>query len=87
MMEEDMLHTLGNEVTAERMETGYLATHEEFENVHIRVEYKWGVKRFPPQTLAKRDNGILYGLVGADSFGLPVSNARLKKTIWAMPTW
>jgi hypothetical protein len=30
------------------------------------VEYKWGVKRFPPQTLAKRDNGILYGLVGAD---------------------
>ncbi len=66
MMEEDMLHILGNEVTAERMETGYLATHEEFENVHIRAEYKWGVKRFPPQTLAKRDNGILYGLVGAD---------------------
>ena len=66
MMEQDMLHILGNEVTAEPMETGYLATHEEFENVHIRVEYKWGVKRFPPQTLAKRDNGILYGLVGAD---------------------
>ncbi len=66
MMEQEMLHILGNEVTAEPMETGYLATHEEFENVHIRVEYKWGVKRFPPQTLAKRDNGILYGLVGAD---------------------
>jgi hypothetical protein len=48
------------------METGYLATHQEFENVHIRVEYKWGVKRFPPQTLAKRDNGILYGVVGPD---------------------
>jgi hypothetical protein len=66
VMEQDMLHILGNEVTAEPMETGYLATHQEFENVHIRVEYKWGVKRFPPQTLAKRDNGILYGLVGAD---------------------
>ena len=66
MMEQGMLHILGNEVTAERMETGYLATHQEFENVHIRVEYKWGVKRFPPQTLAKRDNGILYGLVGTD---------------------
>src|ERR1700721_302863 len=65
MMEQDMLHILGNEVTAEPMETGYLATQEEFENVHIRVEYKWGVKRFPPQTLAKRDNGILYGLGGA----------------------
>ncbi len=66
VMEQGMLHILGNEVTAEPMETGYLATHQEFENVHIRVEYKWGVKRFPPQTEAKRDNGILYGLVGAD---------------------
>jgi hypothetical protein len=66
LMEQEMLHILGNEVTAEPMETGYLATHQEFENVHIRVEYKWGVKRFPPQTEAKRDNGILYGLVGAD---------------------
>jgi hypothetical protein len=45
MMEQDMLHILGNEVTDEPMET----THEEFENVHIRVEYKWGVKRFPPR--------------------------------------
>ena len=66
LMEQEMLHILGNEVTDEPMETGYLATNQEFENVHIRVEYKWGVKRFPTQATAKRDNGILYGLVGAD---------------------
>ena len=65
-MEQGMLHVLGNEVTSEPMEIGYLATRQEFENVHIRVEYKWGVKRFPPQTAAKRDNGVLYGLVGPD---------------------
>lgn len=66
VIEEDMLHILGNEVTAAPSEAGYIATDQEFENVHIRVEYKWGVKRFPPRTLTKRDNGLLYGLVGAD---------------------
>jgi len=66
VMEENMLHVLGNEVTAEPSEAGYIATNREFENVHIRVEYKWGVKRFPPRTMTKRDNGLLYGLVGQD---------------------
>jgi hypothetical protein len=64
--EDGMLHILGNLVTDESSESGYLATEREYENVHIRAEYKWGVKRFPPRTATKRDNGILYGLVGAD---------------------
>jgi hypothetical protein len=66
VMEQEMLHILGNEVTAEPAEPGYIATNQEFENVHIRVEYKWGVKRFAPRSETKRDNGILYGLVGED---------------------
>jgi 3-keto-disaccharide hydrolase len=66
VMEQEMLHILGNEITAEAMEPGYIATNQEFENVHIRVEYKWGVKRFAPRSESKRDNGILYGLVGED---------------------
>lgn len=65
-MEEGMLHIMGNEEGVEPAEAGYLATTREFQNVHIRVEYKWGVKRFAPRSLAKRDNGLLYGLVGAD---------------------
>ncbi len=66
-MEEGMLHIMGNVAAgAEPAEPGYLATNQEFENVHIRVEYKWGVKRFAPRLLSKRDNGLLYGLVGAD---------------------
>jgi hypothetical protein len=65
-MESEMLHILGNQVTDEHFENGYLATHQEFENVRIRVEYKWGVSQFYPRTLSKRDNGLLYGLVGED---------------------
>jgi Domain of Unknown Function (DUF1080) len=65
-IEEDMLHILGNEDGQEPAEAGYLATNQEFENVHIRVEFKWGVKRFAPRTFTKRDNGLLYALVGED---------------------
>jgi hypothetical protein len=65
-MEEEMLHILGNEEGVIPAEIGYLATNQEFENVHIRVEYKWGVKRHAPRYTTKRDNGLLYGLVGED---------------------
>jgi hypothetical protein len=65
-MEEGMLHLMGNPEDGEPAEPGYLATNQEFENVHIRVEYKWGMKRFAPRSYAKRDNGLLYGLVGPD---------------------
>jgi Domain of Unknown Function (DUF1080) len=65
-MESEMLHIMGNQVTDEHFEAGYLATNQEFENVRIRVEYKWGVSQFYPRSLSKRDNGLLYGLVGED---------------------
>jgi hypothetical protein len=65
-MESEMLHIMGNPVTDEHFENGYMATNQEFENVRIRVEYKWGVSQFYPRTLSKRDNGLLYGLVGED---------------------
>ncbi len=66
VIEQEMLHIMGNEVGQDTAEPGYISTLQEFENVHIRMEYKWGVKRFFPRSMAKRDNGILYGLVGPD---------------------
>ena len=66
VMEEQMLHILGEDERSDPVEAGYLATNQDFENVHIRVEYKWGVKRHAPRYTPKRDNGLLYGLVGED---------------------
>jgi hypothetical protein len=65
-MEEGMLHILGSMEGSEPTEPGYLATNQEFENVHIRLEYKWGMRRYAPRTYVKRDNGLLYGVVGED---------------------
>src|ERR1043166_10033598 len=61
LMEEEMLHIMGNEEGKFPAEGGYLATNQEFANVRIRVEYKWGVKRHAPRYTPKRDNGLLYG--------------------------
>jgi hypothetical protein len=66
LMEEEMLHIMGNEEGQFPAEPGYLATNQEFANVRIRVEYKWGMKRHAPRYTPKRDNGLLYGLVGPD---------------------
>jgi hypothetical protein len=65
-IEQGMLHIMGNEVGQGVSEPGYISTLDEYEDIHIRVEYKWGVKRFSPRSMSKRDNGILYGLVGLD---------------------
>jgi hypothetical protein len=65
-IEENMLHIMGNQAGQSEAEAGYLATTQDFENVHIRVEYKWGLKRFVPRAFSKRDNGLLYGVVGPD---------------------
>ncbi len=64
-IENGLLHILGN-VGSDAAESGYLCTNEEFQNVRIRVEYKWGVRRFAPRLENKRDNGLLYYVVGPD---------------------
>jgi len=65
-VENGLLHIMGRDVPGETAESGYLSTLAEFENVRIRVEYKWGVKRFAPRLENKRDNGLLYYVVGDD---------------------
>lgn len=46
----------------------YLSTLEEFENVRIRFEFKWGTKMFNPfaDHHWPKDSGFFYGVVGID---------------------
>ena len=43
---------------------GTLATLAEFENYHLRLQFKWGDKRWAPRATAKRDSGLLYHSYG-----------------------
>ncbi len=54
-IENGMLHISGKEF-------GYICTKKEFTNFHLAVEFKWGIKKYPPRDAdtTKRDNGICY---------------------------
>ncbi|MGL5864745.1 MAG: ThuA domain-containing protein [Dermatophilaceae bacterium] len=52
--------------TAGDRDFGYLATNAEYSNYVLRLEYKWGAKKFAPRANAKRDSGVLYHMTGAD---------------------
>lgn len=45
---------------------GYLATTAEYSDYHLRLQYKWGTKKFAPRATEKRDSGLLYHVKGAD---------------------
>ena len=44
---------------------GGLTTRQEYENYHLKLEFKWGDRKYEPRLNAKRDNGILYHAYGA----------------------
>ncbi|MEO6453849.1 MAG: DUF1080 domain-containing protein [Ginsengibacter sp.] len=54
-VEDGLLHISGKEF-------GYIATKNVYKNFHLVVEFKWGVKKYPPRDAdtVKRDNGICY---------------------------
>jgi len=47
-------------------EFGCITTEKEFENYHLRVEFRWGEKTYEPRINKARDSGILLHSQGAD---------------------
>src|SRR5262249_55299691 len=43
---------------------GALTTKDEFQNYHLKLEFKWGDKKWPPREKAVRDSGLLYHCTG-----------------------
>ena len=41
-----------------------LTTKEECENYHLKLEFRWSEKKWPPRLTEKRDSGVLYHCVG-----------------------
>jgi hypothetical protein len=43
---------------------GALTSKEEYGDYHLKLEFKWGEKKWPPREKAVRDSGLLYHCVG-----------------------
>lgn len=55
-----VLHFLGPDYAGPQQTMGHIATTGEWENYHLQLQFKWGVRRFSPRTLQRRNSGVLY---------------------------
>ena len=49
------LHVIGKDL-------GYVITEKEYRNFHFKVDFKWGVAKWPTRENEKRDAGICYNI-------------------------
>jgi hypothetical protein len=61
-----MIHMYQDAPAGSAQPAGYIVTGKEYSNYHLRLEYKWGEKRFQPRLKTRRDAGIMYHVVGKD---------------------
>jgi hypothetical protein len=46
---------------------GYISTEKEYGDYHLRLQYRWGTKKFQPRYELKRDAGLYYHILGPDA--------------------
>jgi hypothetical protein len=62
-IEDGVLHFYGSAYRGTgKAAFGHIATVETWSNYHLRLDFRWGVKRFAPRRLQRRNSGILYHL-------------------------
>ncbi len=61
-----LIHMYKDEIEGSSQPSGYIVTSNEFSAYHLRLEYKWGEKKFAPRANTRRDAGLLYHVVGKD---------------------
>jgi hypothetical protein len=65
-IESGVLHIYPNSKDNSTQPFGYIVTEKEYSNYHLRLEYKWGTKKFAPREKLPRDSGLLYHVTEAD---------------------
>jgi putative heme-binding domain-containing protein len=65
-VEDGVLHLYPQGKDGDKLPMGYLATEKAYSFYHLRLEYKWGKRRFAPRARTPRDSGLFYHVVGRD---------------------
>jgi len=65
-IQNEMIHMYQGAPAGSSQPAGYIVTDKEYSNYHLRLEYKWGEKRFQPRLKTRRDAGIMNHVVGKD---------------------
>jgi hypothetical protein len=65
-IEDGAIHLYKDAPEGSTVVMGYIATEKEYGDYHLRLQYRWGGKKFEPRLRLKRDAGLYYHLIGAD---------------------
>jgi hypothetical protein len=65
-VKDGVVHAYQDTADGATMPFGALITKKEYSQFHLRLEFKWGTKKFAPRTGVPRDAGIIYQVVGPD---------------------
>jgi Domain of Unknown Function (DUF1080) len=66
-VDDGVIHVYKDQAAGTPVPNGYIATEAVYANYHLRMEYKWGTKKFKPRMMAVRDAGLLYHVTRPDS--------------------
>ena len=65
-IEDGAIHLYKHAPEASTVVMGYISTEKEYGDYHLRLQYRWGEKKFEPRYKLKRDAGLYYHLIGPD---------------------
>jgi hypothetical protein len=66
-IEDGSIHLYKHAADGSHVVMGYIGTDNEYGNYHLRLQYRWGQKKFEPRFKMKRDAGLYYHILGADA--------------------
>ena len=66
-IEDGAIHLYKDASEGSQVVMGYIATEKEYGNYQLRLQYRWGTKKFQPRYKLKRDAGLYYHIIGPDA--------------------
>jgi hypothetical protein len=66
-IEDGVIHLYRDAADGSRVVMGYIGTEKEYGDYHLRLQYRWGTKKFEPRYKLKRDAGLYYHILGPDA--------------------
>ena len=66
-IEDGAIHLYKNAEDKSQVVMGYIGTEKEYGDYHLRLQYRWGSKKFEPRYQLKRDAGLYYHITGPDA--------------------
>lgn len=66
-IEDGAIHLYKGVPDGSRVVMGYIGTEKEYDNYHLRLQYRWAGPKYEPRYALKRDAGVYYHITGPDN--------------------